>query len=188
MTFAFGQRTREQVVKHIANLRSFEHGGISGKIGGCRDFGHLPRQYVQGLSGAYYVVYCYGTPIAWVAMADEATEEGRCNFMPDWQYSATTTYYQGLVWEAWGDKIADPDPRFSRESNRGTARGRASDERYGRVPRRAPVERPVSARRSLADDRMTVQQSMRAAFAPAGFAEQDELIDEVLGYRHPAHP
>lgn len=134
MTFAFSRRAREQVIRNIANLTTFEHGGISGRQGGTRRLNKLPRAYARGLENAVYVVYCYDTPIAWVTMEDDATEEGRVNLMPDWQYSATTTYYQSLVWEAWGHVI-DPDPRYSARENRGTARGRSSDVRYGRVPR-----------------------------------------------------
>lgn len=134
MSFAFGRRAREQVIHNIANLRTFKHGGIYGRQGGTRHLGSLPRAYARGLEDVTYIVYCYDTPIAWVTMADDATEEGRVNYMPDWQFSATTTYYQGLVWAAWGDKIVDPDPRYSNAENRGTARGRSSDVRYGRVP------------------------------------------------------
>lgn len=179
MSFAFGRTAREMVVRNIANLRSFEHGGISGRTGGCTRLKALPRQYAAGLEDAAYVVYCYDTPIAWVTMADDATEEGRVNYMPDWQYSPTTTYHQGLVWEAWGDKVTDPNPRFSRSENAGTPRGRSSDERYGRVPRRerprGVPSRPVSARSSFAADASV-------------FESQDELIDEVRSYAHPAHP
>lgn len=188
-TFAFRGEARDKVIRDISNLRTFEHGGISGRQGGATRLGSLPRQYANGaLENAVYVVYCYDTPIAWVSMADDATEEGRVNFMPDWQYSATTTYYQGLVWEAWGDKIVDPDPRYSKQENRGTARGRSSDERYGRVPRRVQEARiramgagsQRAARRTFtmpSTDRMTVD-----------FRAQDDLMDEVHGYRHPAHP
>lgn len=213
MSFAFGRTAREMVVRNIANLRSFEHGGVSGRTGGCTRLKALPRQYAAGLEDAAYVVYCYDTPIAWVTMEDDATEEGRVNYMPDWQYSATTTYHQGLVWEAWGDKVADPNPRFSRSENAGTPRGRSSDERYGRVPRREraalPV-RPVSARSSFAADafrtnhrgvrydslverdtafeRDMAEARTRTEPGPDAFRAQDELIDEVRGYSHPAHP
>lgn len=192
MTFAL-RKNRAEVVRNIANLRTFAHGSsrsggcpaISGRTGGTTRLGALPRQYAHGLAEAVYVVYCYGTPIAWVTMADDATEEGRVNSMPDWQYSPTTTYHQGLVWEAWGDKIVDPNPRYSKEENRGTARGRSSDERYNRGNARQSAAqrreagyapRPVSPRRSYTAD------------APVRFSEQDALMDEVRSYRHPAHP
>lgn len=136
MSFSFGRNARETIVRDIANLRTFRHGGISGRQGGCTRTGRLPRQYVQGLSDAYYVVYCYDTPIAWVAMNEDETD--RRNYLPDWQYSATTTYYQGLVWEAWGDRCVDPAPAFSRAENQGTDRGRSHDARYGRSGGRGP--------------------------------------------------
>jgi hypothetical protein len=170
-SFAFGREGREQVIRNIANLRTFEHGGVSGRQGGTRRLNKLPRAYARGLDDAVYVVYCYDTPIAWVTMEDDATEEGRVNFMPDWQYSATTTYYQSLVWAAWGDKVVDPDPRFSARENRGTARGRSSDVRYGRVP--APVRGP-SAEQIAREARRTAQldaerrSSVPSRTAPSG--------------------
>lgn len=158
MTFAYGRDTRRRVIRALANLRNFQANervglseGLTGLNGPCRRltasrYGALPREYAVGLEEAEYVVYCYGTPIAWVANADGAQFEGdtpRINFMPDRQYSATTTYYQSLVHEAWGDKVRDPNPAKSRRDNRGTARGRTSDARYARhreasaSPRRA---------------------------------------------------
>lgn len=183
MTFAYGRETRRRVLSALANLRAFQasnagHGtGLEGIPGPYRrltnaKFGALPHAYAHGLEDATYVVYCYGTPIAWVAMADDATEEGRVNYMPDWQYSATTTYYQSLVAEAWGDKVVDPNPAKSKRDNRGTKRGRTSDERYGRA-----ADLTVSHRTSFGVD------SQRA-----DFTAQDELMDEVHGYRHPSHP
>lgn len=199
MTFAFRGQNRDEVVRNIANLRTFSHGGLAGKQGGTTRLKALPRQYEAGLENAVYVVYCYDTPIAWVVMADEATEEGRVNFMPDWQYSATTTYYQGLVWAAWGDGIVDPNPRYSKAENRNTSRGRSSDERYGRVPRRAPVQRRAVNHRGVAYDprvERDMAEARRGCIAPGrdamvadySFAAQDELMDEVRGYRHPSHP
>lgn len=190
--FSFGDVTRRKVITGLANLRMFkstEHGsidhGMVGLPGPYRrltnaNYGALPREYVVGLDTAMYVVYCYGTPIAWVTMADEATEEGRVNYMPDWQYSAATTYYQSLIADAWGsDKIHDPNREKSKRDNRGTARGRRSDVVYGRetaadaeARREARENRPVSHRTAFRDDahrsRPTLAQSMMAAFAPSG--------------------
>ncbi len=146
-TFAFGRDTRRRVISALANLRNFQGNersalsdGLVGLNGPCRRltssrYGALPSEYAVGLDEAEYVVYCYGTPIAWVSNADGARFEGdvpRVNYVPDWQYSATTTYYQGLVMDAWGGKCVDPNPRKSRRDNRGSARGRSSDARYGR--------------------------------------------------------
>lgn len=199
-TFAFGAGTRQSVIRSLSNLQPFRatggarDEGLVGISGPCQNllgtrYGKLPPKYAVGLDDAMYVVYCYGTPFAWVGMTDEATEADRVNWMPDWQYSATTTYYQSLVFEAWGSKVRDPAPAFSKRENRGTTRGRTSDERYGRVPRREPLPtRPTSHRTALAHDGMSVQRSMQEAFAPTGFADQNALIDEVRGYRHPSHP
>lgn len=192
MTFAFGQRARREVIKNISNLRSFEHGGISGRLGGCTRINKLPRAYAAhtGLHRAYYVVYCYDTPIAWVTMADDANEEGRVNFMPDWQYSATTTYYQKLVWEAWGDdKISDPNKDYSREENAGTVRGHTSDARYGRVTPAPPArrarlsERDAAYARDLAV-RMAGAPSRTSYAPPGGEAAQRQRMARLLDARY----
>lgn len=160
MTFAYGRETRRRVIRALANLRNFQGNesvplseGLTGLNGPLRrllssPLGALPEQYAETLRGedVQYVVYCYGTPIAWVAWEDGET--GRVNYVPDWQYSATTTYYQSLVMEAWGGKCVDPNPRKSRQDNRGSARGRSSDVRYGRVRGAVPVDRPGSGRAS----------------------------------------
>jgi len=183
-TFAFGRRTRDRVIRSLSNLRTFQanegtdlsHGlvGLSGpyrRLTGAR-YGALPREYAVGLDEAEYVVYCYGTPIAWVSNADGARFEGdtpRVNYVPDWQYSATTTYYQSLVMQAWGGKFVDPDPRKSRRDNRGTARGRYSDVRYGRVPARETPDLPGVARR------MVQRTGQPSRTAPSGIFTRAEV-------------
>lgn len=169
--YAYGAQTRRRVISALANLRNFQGNGrhalsegLTGLNGPCRHllpirYGALPREYALGLDTAQYVVYCYGTPIAWVTADDEDATEDRNNWIPDWQYSPTTTYYQGLVMEAWG-KYSDPDPRKSRRDNRGSARGRSSDERYGR---RGPVLENTPARdyaATLMFDRGEVQRAV----------------------------
>lgn len=169
---SFGQETRRRVVSALANLRPFQSSkfsaldhslvGISGPYRRLTNakYGALPREYAVGLDDAVYVVYCYGTPIAWVTMADEATEDGRVNYVPDWQYSATTTFHQSVIIDAWGsNKIVDPNPAKSKRDNHGTARGRRSDAVYGRltaeqeaVRREARENRPVSFRTAFRDD------------------------------------
>lgn len=208
MTFAFGQEKRREVLRNLSNLRTFRATrgggeGLEGITGPCRRltnvrYGALPHEYAHGLDDAVYVVYCYGTPIAWVTMADDATEEGRVNYMPDWQYSATTTYYQGLVHQAWGDKVVDPKPEKSREDNRGTPRGRSADVRYGRVPR-GTVVRPgetVSVGRSapsgppehLLDPRYS-DPNWTPEPLPGGADLRDTLrVRADQDRRHPAHP
>lgn len=181
MTFAFGRETRDRAVSSLANLRTFRATkggsgeGLEGIAGPYRrltsvKYGALPREYIHGLDNAVYVVYCYGTPIAWVTMADDATEEGRVNFLPDWKYSPTTTYYQGLVALAWGDGVVDPNAQY-------TANVKAEEraERNRRARERL-LSRPSEAR----------PDAVRTA--PADYREQDRLIDEVRGYAHPAHP
>lgn len=215
--FSFDEGTRRRATSALANLQPFratrggpDEGlvGMSGpyrKLTGAR-YGALPREYAKGLDGAMYVVYCYGTPIAWVVMDDEATEEGRVNFMPDWQYSATTTYYQALIVDAWGSRnLHDPNRAKSQRDNRGTARGRRSDVVYGRetaeqaeAQREARENRPVSHRTAFRDDahRFRAQARMDGANIPPEAEERDARrvlkdIEAALDSNRawtPAHP
>lgn len=169
MSFAYGRETQDRVLRALSNLQNFQGNdrsalseGLTGLNGPYRRltnvrYGALPREYAETLDTAVYVVYCYGTPIAWVTADDEDATTGRINWMPDWQYSATTTYYQGLVMQAWGTS-SDPDPRKSKRDNRGSARGRTSDERYGRIPvtadQRATARGYVEAREAMEPARL----------------------------------
>lgn len=200
-TFAFGRETRDRVVRGLANLARVESNertaldeSLVGLPGPYRRllpmrYGALPAPYAQGLDDAEYVVYCYGTPIAWVTYEDTEAETGRVNYMPDWQYSPTTTYYQGLVWMAWGDRIVDPNPGFSREQNRGTDRGRSSGQRYGRVGRTAPSGPPEARRSVLLDPNFADPD-----WTPESLSPQAETRDfhrvrrDLERYRNPAHP
>lgn len=202
--FAFGEGTRQSVIRSLSNLQPFRatggtrDEGLVGISGPCQrllgtKYGKLPPKYAVGLDDAMYVVYCYGTPFAWVGMTDEATEVDRVNWMPDWQHSATTTYYQNLVFQAWGSKVRDPAPEFSKRENRGTTRGRTSDVRYGRVPARPPLPTRPTPRGG-----MSVQRSMQEAFAPGTDFTRAMDRDPWFrgggiqqagpGYRHPSHP
>jgi hypothetical protein len=126
MTFAYGVTTQRRVISALANLRNFQGNerhdldqGLTGLMGPYSrmlgaQYGALPPMYARYLDEAEYVVYCYGTPIAWVVNPDGAQSDGdlpRVNYLPDWQYSATTTYYQGLVRRAWGGEVVNPNPQ-----------------------------------------------------------------------------
>lgn len=191
MAFAFGQETRERVLRSLANLRNFQSSpraalseGLTGLNGPCRRltnsrYGALPREYAVGLDTAVYVVYCYGTPIAWVTADDEDATEDRNNWVPDWQYSATTTYYQSLVMQAWGDKCHDPDPRKSRRDNRGTARGRTSDDRYGRnqVARRWLSGMSIEQAAQQTEAERSGRPSRTAPSGPPPRPTRDQMLD-----------
>jgi hypothetical protein len=152
MPFAYGQHTRRRVLADLHNLVSFKasesellsHGlvGLTGpyvQLTATR-YGALPPEYLGGLDHAQYVVYAYGTPIAWVLDNGGA-------YLPDWQYSATVTYYQNLIMQAWSGYVLDPNALYSRAQNRGTPRGRSSDARYGRTEHVAQAIREVEPRR-----------------------------------------
>lgn len=169
--FAYQRDTRQRVLRALANLSNFQGNerspydeGLTGLNGPYRRmtnvmYGALPREYARGLDEAAYVVYCYGTPIAWVTWDDDSTETGRVNYVPDWQYSPTTTYHQGLVLQAWGNCV-DPNPTRSRLDNRGTARGRSAEARYGstrtgRSVGSVPTDRPGRGLPNWVRERLT---------------------------------
>jgi hypothetical protein len=172
MAFAYGQHTRRRVLAGLHDLVSFKaaereplrHGlvGLTGpyvQLTATR-YGALPTEYLGAMEHAQYVVYAYGTPIAWVL------DNGRA-FLPDWQYSATVTYYQNLIRAAWCGHVLDPNPLYSRAQNRGTPRGRSSDARYNRPYRFRPIDRHDISERAVslsvydhADEQARVHQDL----------------------------
>lgn len=54
-------------------------------------------EYGASLAQADYVVYSYGTPIAWHLRGDYAADAGVEWVMPDEKYSLTTTRHQGKI-------------------------------------------------------------------------------------------
>lgn len=219
MPFAYQRDTQQRVVRALANLSNFQGNerspydeGLTGLTGPYRRltnvrYGALPREYTRGLDEAAYVVYCYGTPIAWVTWDDDASQTDRINYVPDWQYSPTTTYHQGLVLTAWGNCV-DPNPTLSRRDNRGTARGRSAQARYeatqvqprGRLARligRSPASAESAARAntpvpSYLTDRRFSDPEWTPVPLPEGADERDfARVENDLardGGRTRAHP
>lgn len=228
MTFAYGATTRRRVLSALANLRTFQGNGshrydegLTGLVGPYRKmlgslYGALPAAYATNLHHAEYVVYCYGTPIAWVTNADGATgpdDDPQVNFMPDWQYSPTTTYYQGLVRQAWGDRIVDPCPQETARARRqkrdeinarrraarrtatapGAARaaGWSGETRYSRP---GQEDRQQLSRAQLLDPRLAdpdwVPGRGHTRLGDTEDAETRdwERVQATQNQRHPAHP
>lgn len=70
------------------------HGGsLRGEPGRAAYTGYLPAEYRDAARAATYVVWSYGTPIAWRDAAGQWT-------CPEVRYSATTSKHQGVV-RAW---------------------------------------------------------------------------------------
>jgi hypothetical protein len=79
---------------YIANRIAFEGSNLAGYLWPlCDDFtpslGRLSADYLNDLRGAEYVVYSYGTPIAWF-------KNGDWN-IPAIKYSVTTSKHQNYV-------------------------------------------------------------------------------------------
>lgn len=91
--------SRRDAGEYIANAWEFRGSSMLGKrvTRETVTFGYLPREYSDELAervqlGAVgYVVYSYGTPIAW---RDDAREHW---VIPDVKYSSTTSRHQNIV-------------------------------------------------------------------------------------------
>lgn len=59
--------------------------------------GRLPFEYKASCAQADYVVYSYGTPIAWHLRGDYASDAGHEWVLPDEGYSLTTTRHQNKI-------------------------------------------------------------------------------------------
>lgn len=68
--------------------------------------GHLPSRFYREVRRAWYVVYSYGTPIAWVASDyGHNTADRGTHWIPDIGYSPTTGVHQLECMEAWADEM-----------------------------------------------------------------------------------
>lgn len=73
----------------MAGLREFRtYGALRGGFGPVL-FGRLPSELRGQVPDKGYVVYSYGTPIAWLS--------GGVWVCPDVKYSVSTTRHQGLI-------------------------------------------------------------------------------------------
>lgn len=95
--------TRNAVALIAARQPFTTHGALSGATPGATlshwDLGRLPRDHANAIMIDYlsgqldYIVYSYGTPIAW-HRADTGWT------VPDVRYSVTTSRHQGVVRQA----------------------------------------------------------------------------------------
>lgn len=67
-----------------------ESAALRGREGDDVSYGRLPLEYRADVAGAEYVVYSYGTPIAW-------TCDGAPWTVPAESYSLTTTRHQNVI-------------------------------------------------------------------------------------------
>lgn len=79
---------------YITNRIAFKANNFAGYVLPlCSDFtpaiGLLPADYLDDLKGAEYVVYSYGTPIAWYKSSEWV--------IPALRYSTTTSKHQNYV-------------------------------------------------------------------------------------------
>lgn len=95
--------TNREIADAVANRLDFAANSTTGTTSPSRylDSGRLPYAWVDAFRfdcnevGLDYVVYSYGTPIAWVTRDGEVT-------MPDVRYSVTTSKIQTYVRQGLG--------------------------------------------------------------------------------------
>jgi hypothetical protein len=107
-----------QFVEPLRELQPFRtHGNLWGQEGSAATYGRLPASLRDSASRADYVVYSYGTPIAWhLAEVTEVTVPGYSKpvsssdfpfatgtwVFPPLKYSVTTSKAQGRILTALG--------------------------------------------------------------------------------------
>jgi hypothetical protein len=93
-------KTRIMLSEAMEKHEPFKRGNLSGERFNAGEYvpiGRLPRDYVSQIRQAshdndLYVVYSYGTPIAWCKC------DGKDEWVkPDVKYSVTTTHHQSLI-------------------------------------------------------------------------------------------
>lgn len=165
-------RTLYEAMGAIEDRRPFTLRGLKGLRGAPDSFGYLPEEYHDRAAQADYVIYSYGTPIAWVTDG-----QPHC---PDIGYSPTTAQHQYLTAHALG--LA-----FQPRRNRTTVRIPPNASAYGR---------PLRARSGGVDGVRPgehIHPGRRSAYA--GMGDDAAHMDGSgswdpyrPGYRHPAHP
>lgn len=98
------------------------------------EMGHLPARLHESARSAVYVVYSYGTPIAWVLEPEDAPpSQPYIYVVPDVGYSPTTGAHQYECREAWARALKrQGDYRRWPASHREVVRVPGNAEVYGR--------------------------------------------------------
>ena len=163
---AMGQRGQQEAVSAFRRqVRYISSGGnLTATPGSARNLGglhsHPQADYIKDLlSRAEYVVWSYQTPIGFVSLDDGEVQR----FIVDVKHTDITSHHQGLLQIAWDEyEVICQRP------------GRTRVRRQPPRPYVPPVEAPGSG---PSPDRMHID-----------FSAQDELMDEVRGWRSPSHP
>lgn len=164
---AMGQRARDEAERAFRCHSRFTNstGSLTATKGSARELGwlrnHPQADYIRDLlSRAEYVVWSYDTPIGFVSLDDGEVQR----FYVDVQHTVTTSHHQGILRVAWGEYETIGERPGRRRAN----------------SRRACGSRPEPM----------IGQNFRTSgdsYSP-DYAAQDDLMDEVRGYAHPAHP
>lgn len=132
----------EEIPGLIAQLRPFLSEGrlpdgtrrLSGHSGPAVSLGHLPARLHESVRSAVYVVYSYGTPIAWVTEDESRSRtEPYLYHVPDVGYSPTTGQHQYAVLDAW--RSVARRGLMERHGRREVVRVPGNAEVYGRTIR-----------------------------------------------------
>lgn len=137
---AMGSKGRRAAENAIASCRPFKNstGSLTGTQGSTHTLGWLEshadaRRIRELLSRAVYVVWSYGTPIAWVTEAEDGDRQA---YYVDESHSMTTSHHQTLVRQGFREYETIGDRR-----------------RPARRPRRIPVQVPAVPERFVTNHR-----------------------------------
>jgi hypothetical protein len=163
-----------------------------GRHGPATSFGLLPPRYHESARSAVYVVYSYGTPIAWATEnEDQGPGEDPLVFhLPDVGYSSTTGQQQCAVREAWAAALKRQGA-YRRHSGRRReiVRVPPNGELYG-TPRRLRSGGLDGARPE--DGALDVPRTSAYAGVSEDGAHMGGPVypsrDTGRGYQHPSHP
>lgn len=159
---AMGGKAQREVTSAIANLRRFENstGSMRGTRGSTRELGWLRNHRDKVLIRE---LLSRATYVVWsydtpIGCVTEDDDGHVTKVYFDESHTTTTSHHQTLCRAGFSDFETVGEGPWKR------SQGRAS-----RAVRPRPVTSPESAQ-------------------TVSFQAQDELIDEVRGYRHPSHP
>lgn len=180
---AMGGKGQREATCAIASCRPFNNstGSLKGTRGSTRTLGwlesHTDARRIRELLGrAVYVVWSYGTPIAFV---HEAEDGERTAYYVDESHSATTAHHQTLARVGMGEyETIGARPRRSRSAvtredieRRADAEARSAEARRARREREASIRAMENGANMAAHERWVRQGETR--YDPQGVQEDD---------------
>jgi len=154
------------------------------------ELGHLPARLHASARSAVYVVYSYGTPIAWVTENEDGREPYTYH-VPDVGYSPTTGQQQYACLEAWAEaRRRQGCGKYQMDGRREIVRVPGNAEVYG-VERRLRAGGMDGAHPGSVVGRETRRSAYEGTGDDASHWSPDHWRTQRAdrpGYVHPSHP